>query len=89
MSVPSEGRATYCAVARFFRGSSGLPSKGDYRLLGRRAVIATKKELHMKFLQTVAAGLAVKALWVLFTNINWILLVPIVTDESVVQFMMV
>lgn len=51
--------------------------------------IATKKELHMKFLQTVAAGLAVKVLWVLFTNINWILLVPIVTDESVVQFMMV
>ncbi|WP_280557831.1 MULTISPECIES: hypothetical protein [Vibrio] len=43
----------------------------------------------MKFLQTVAAGLAVKALWVLFTNINWTLLVPIVTDESVVQFMMV
>ncbi|MEZ9006221.1 hypothetical protein [Vibrio sp. 10N.222.54.B11] len=43
----------------------------------------------MKFLQTVAAGLAVKTLWVLITNINWILLVPILTDESVVQFMMV
>lgn len=52
--------------------------------------IATKKELQMKkFLKAVAVRLSVKILWVLLTNINWILLVPILTDESVVQFMMV
>ncbi|TCT61132.1 hypothetical protein EDB47_113137 [Vibrio crassostreae] len=42
-----------------------------------------------KFLKAVAVRLSVKILWVLLTNINWILLVPILTDESVVQFMMV